>query len=261
MTPLAAQLSKQLTMPKGDQKPFWGANIEKLTITLNNAQFFEITAITNLLFDLIEKVQDNLDFVKKSSFLPSPLTWIELNTARVGRMAFVLSQIDEWIHFDLIWSERSSYIGKMNSDTLQVMLVKGKIALPQEFECETQQKTLYVLELNLALAHAALIAINSPGIIAHKKREPNKGLVRRINKKFGPGNFEVNGWTELQLKISKPQYIDDGEPHEDHITGKRALHFCRQHIRIRNNKLGYVTAHWRGDASIGVRQKSYTVKP
>lgn len=66
-------------------------------------------------------------------------------------------------------------------------------------------------------------------------------------------------WTEIKLQINKPADIDDGQPHADRVTGQRALHFCRSHLRVKRGKLEYVRSHWRGDASLGIRRSTYKV--
>lgn len=271
MTPLAAQLSKQLTMPEKDRYPFWKKEkpYEILFQTLNRSQFFEVTKILSLARTINDKIAETKDTsgFSKLSFLPSPWTWIEFNDVKNTRVAFhFIGHADKTkenaAHLCLYWSTRCSFLGTINLETFRMDFGPYKeTPLPPWFEGRTNEDTQNIILAYIAFASSSLIAINSPQIISQEKKEPNRGLIRRINKKFGAKNFPVNDWTELQLKISKPESIDDGQPHEDHITGKRALHFCRQHIRIRNNKLGYVTGHWRGDATIGVRQKSYTVKP
>ena len=53
---------------------------------------------------------------------------------------------------------------------------------------------------------------------------------------------------ETRLEIAKPRYLDDGEPHSDIITARRALHFCRKHIRVyHSGVLTYVTGQGTGE--------------
>lgn len=89
---------------------------------------------------------------------------------------------------------------------------------------------------------------------------PHRKVERELTKAFGLGKFPLRAWTELRLTVAKPAEIDDGESHEAHLTGRRALHFCRKHIRIRNGKLEYVSAHWRGDPALGIKQTRYKLR-
>jgi hypothetical protein len=112
--------------------------------------------------------------------------------------------------------------------------------------------------LLLKTAHLALVVINSPRIVLQQTSTPHRGLAKQITREKALDGFELRDWTEIRLQVTKPRYIDDGEPHEDVITGKRALHFCRPHIRIcSSGKLTYVREHWRGDPAIGVTQSRY----
>jgi hypothetical protein len=92
--------------------------------------------------------------------------------------------------------------------------------------------------------------------LAH--RFTHKGLARELKHSklgFGP----LRDWHEIKLEVTKPRDVDDGEAHSDVIIGKRALHFCRKHLRLWNGRLIPVREHWRGDASIGIRRGRYVV--
>jgi hypothetical protein len=84
--------------------------------------------------------------------------------------------------------------------------------------------------------------------------------VRELKRRPDLGIGELHDWHEIKLEIAKPRYLDDGEPHSDIITGRWALHFCRKHIRVyHSGVLTYVTGHWRGDPTIGLRRGRYAV--
>ena len=63
--------------------------------------------------------------------------------------------------------------------------------------------------------------------------------------------------TEIKLEITEPVDASHDPSMEAHYTGDRALHFCRAHLRIRLGKLEIVRSHWRGDASLGIKQSRY----
>jgi hypothetical protein len=104
-----------------------------------------------------------------------------------------------------------------------------------------------------------LALINSPRIIGRQQHMPSRVLEQKLTRGFGVGKFPLHAWTEIKLEVAKPIEIDDGEPHEAHLTGRRALHFVRKHLRLWNGELIYVTSHWRGDPALGIKQSRYRV--
>jgi hypothetical protein len=102
--------------------------------------------------------------------------------------------------------------------------------------------------------------INTPKIIMRQQHMPHRGLQRDLIKAGKVnGKYPLHAWTEILLRVRPPE-VSEGD-HEAHLTGARALHFVRKHIRIRLGKLEYVSAHWRGDASIGIKRSRYRVAP
>jgi len=100
--------------------------------------------------------------------------------------------------------------------------------------------------------------INSPKIVDRTEAAPSKGAIERVRASI-PDGFRLHPWSQIKLQIAKPASIDDGEPHAAIISGKRALHFCRAHIRFRLGRLEYVGSHWRGDPALGIRHATYKV--
>jgi hypothetical protein len=114
---------------------------------------------------------------------------------------------------------------------------------------------------------AALLAIiNTPKVVAHKKNHPmHAGLRRKIAHATGRvGKAKFQDWTEIVLQVSA-RLNAHGEPDDvgamQTLSGARALHLCRAHLRIRLGKLELVRQHWRGDPAAGISQSYYTVKP
>ncbi|QPF81665.1 hypothetical protein IC762_17725 [Bradyrhizobium genosp. L] len=100
-----------------------------------------------------------------------------------------------------------------------------------------------------------LAMINTPRIIGRCQHMPHAGLARDLRKRFGAGRFPLRAWTEIQLKVTPPEQ-GEGEA-EAHLTGARALHFCRAHLRVRLGRLELVSSHWRGDPALGIKQSKY----
>jgi hypothetical protein len=72
------------------------------------------------------------------------------------------------------------------------------------------------------------------------------------------GRFPLRAWTEIKLEVTPPKY--DGTEHEAMLTGGKALHFCRAHLRIRLGRVELVSAHWRGDPSLGLKRTRYSLQ-
>jgi hypothetical protein len=104
-----------------------------------------------------------------------------------------------------------------------------------------------------------LAIVNSPNIVGRRTHPPRKTVARKLSRSTGANIGPLHDWHEIKLEVNKPHDADDGEAHADVLTGKRALHFVRKFIRIRFGKLEYVRAHWRGDASVGIRRGRYVV--
>lgn len=106
-----------------------------------------------------------------------------------------------------------------------------------------------------------LAMINTPRIVGRRQHMPHRGLEKDLLRaRPVVGKFPLHAWTEIKLEVSPPR-IENSDVHEAHLTGARALHFCRAHLRIRNGYLEIVRAHWRGDASLGIKQSRYSVIP
>lgn len=106
--------------------------------------------------------------------------------------------------------------------------------------------------------YAMLSLINSPRIVARSEHKASSKLNKFLNRKGG-GQYNLLPWHEVFLDITPPPEAvaaADGAPR---LTGPRALHFCRQHIRIKRGKLELVRAHYRGSADVGIAQTQYRV--
>ena len=109
-----------------------------------------------------------------------------------------------------------------------------------------------------AWLYGLLAIINTPRVIMRRQHMPHAGLQRAlIASRRITGKYPLLAWQELQLKVQPPD-IDESD-HEAHLTGARALHFCRAHLRIRLGRLELVSAHWRGDPALGIKQTRYRV--
>jgi hypothetical protein len=203
------------------------------------------------------------------AFLPAPNTWIEWLEEDKKRRAVSLQEKT----FD--WKGKATKCIKMTSFTQELdgsFAAGGAGGINTEtgerFVFRFEDSLDYIAEKSRSFAQHAtgmacifLAIINSPRIIGQRKHAPHKGLMRDLARS-SVNLGKVHDWTEILLEVTKPRDIYDGEEHSDVITGRRALHFCRRHIRILSSgRLTYVTAHWRGDPALGTRQSTYAVAP
>jgi hypothetical protein len=264
VTPLAYKLAKQLVLPVKRREPFWAANFPNLRRALTDIHCFEVSAAIPMIEELASSTssmsEDQCDaFFGRMCFLPAPKTWLEWRHPGVGqRIALLLTERkDDWadveIFFDGSEIRTAGYAGKISLNDSTWSCPGVDVATPKEWEILPGK----AINGFLAAAHYILVLINTPRIIGRRQHMPHRGIERDLTAKMGRGKFPLHAWTEIELKIAKPTEIDDGEPHEAHLTGRRALHFCRAHLRIRLGRLEYVTSHWRGDPALGIKQSRY----
>ena len=270
MTPLAHQLAKQLLLRPQDRQHSWVVpqNSQFLRSALEGIHCFEVTEclplteeIQRLAARAAKQSEEHLDAMFGSyTFLPAPKTWLEWRqpSQLAPRTALLVEQIPDEEGRPPNRARCTVFTHAMAfgaGEIVQLTAAYGTIdTLPTV-------KGLSGSGTALQLAMMMLLLINSPKVIGRRQHMPHAGLERKLTQSFGVGTFPLHDWTEILLEVNKPLEIDDGEPHEAHLTGKRALHFCRKHIRIRLGRLEYVSAHWRGDPAIGIKRSRYTVTP
>lgn len=286
MTPLAQQLAKQLILPIRERETFWVEHSAALRAALEDTHFFEVTAAIPL-YDELGVAFNRMDtesrvgFSNEYSFLPAPKTWIEFRMDG-ERSALLLEQNEKktiatvsMFAEDFLEPAGQIFLTSDDKDDESaIILPSGRPParswiipkVEDEFDLSPagiQERIAIVAAHREAVmfAHGMLILINSPRIIGRRQNMPHRALEKQLTRALGAGKFPLHGWTEIKLEINKPPEIDDGESHEAHLTGRRALHFCRKHIRIRYGQLEYVSAHWRGDPALGIKRSRYTLVP
>lgn len=268
MTPLAFRLAKQLVEPVRKRVDPWKSNPKQLSTLLEDIHCFECTAafpmVTELCSTLKHQPEDTSDaYYAQLSFLPAPRTWIEW-TMYGCRMAIHLCEMQKGkASAILVFEEGAGPLGFISLESGDVEFPGGTFGIPTRLKEPLMHfaggsSNGLALQL-LALAHNFLVIINTPRIIGREQFMPHRDLERRFIRTFGAGKFPLHAWTEIKLSINKPPEIDDGEPHEAHLTGRRALHFCRAHLRLRCGQLEFVTSHWRGDPAIGIKRSRYAL--
>jgi hypothetical protein len=111
-----------------------------------------------------------------------------------------------------------------------------------------------------SLVYALLAMINSPRALARREHAPHKGLDRDLRRTGQPG---LRPWTEILLELPGGRRIerDDAAPPADGRGSAKAEHWVRMHPRFKLGRLEWVTAHKRGDPTLGTVQATYRVRP
>jgi hypothetical protein len=282
MTPLANYLTKRQLLPAWRRKRFHDP--DNCLKEMFDIHCFDCTAVAETAYELgnraarnsynkpiseqgmtIEEVVESFSNIDKAietlGFLPASNSWFEYiengeRWAVLVKHPTIRGEIDydgtDNLVADVFLFQRDAarFLGLWMLHTNLTFLFANT---PNK---KDQQELLGTSTL---FAMGCCLLINSPQIIGRTQHMPNQALERKLTQKFGVGKFPLHAWTEIHLKVNKPIEIDDGESHEAHLTGRRALHFVRKHIRIRLGRLEYVSAHWRGDPSIGIKQSRYKV--
>jgi hypothetical protein len=231
-------------------------------------QCFELSAVAEIGVDVL----DNPDWRPQHDaavFLPAPLTWLEfrpekrLNVAR--RWGFLLTQksaevfeICHATHTDAELSVTPAFIVRVSHGSVAVdceeTVRQWRLHHP-EIEPDHLRKGIEALAW---LVMGCLSIINTPAIFKHTEHEPHAGLRRELVRRglLEPSRRQ-RPWVEIKLDIRPPSDLPGGG---ERMTGTKALHFCRAHMRFRLGKVEWVRSHWRGDASKGVVRHDYRVR-
>jgi hypothetical protein len=265
MTPLAAFLAKQIVSRPKHREMFWRDenNLKQLDRSLSDIHCFEVSECVEVMLDMVTKFLYDRDAFKVEElfadygFLPAPKTWIEW-TDKGCRLAILFEQVGDFRAKATFFHQNTAVPAGFVSLKSQIQEdAAGKPRIPAWLLAEPSDDVAYQI---LSYAQVMLPLINSPHIIGRRSHDPNRALARKLMRQSA-GSFPLRAWTELLLQVNKPPDIDDGEPHETQLIGQRAFHFVRKHIRIRMGRLELVSAHWRGDIGLGVKQTRYHVAP
>lgn len=261
MTPLAHKIVNELTLPL-KRRAFVDA--AGMLPKMESIHCFECTAVREASDSLARELyaEGGCPMSDVLAFLPAPKTWIECQYPDGLRIGTLLlddgdgknfqvwlagaesSRLFSWQRGALVPYGTSSQYG-----TFQPILNPGGEGLVSGGD---------VTHL-VPLVYGFLALINTPRIIGRRQHMPHAGLQKRLLRSGVQGKYPLHAWTEILLEVHPP--VIDGEEHEAHLTGKRALHFCRAHLRIKNGRLERVRAHWRGDPALGMKQSRYRVVP
>jgi hypothetical protein len=252
MTPTIQAVLNDSTQPIRMRKFVDDGNV---LADLTSAHCFECSDVMGLAQDMAKR------FVRTGSseilgFLPSPVTVLDFKNPRWPiRTAIVLTEEDGGVS--------SSSVNVTRHELFSMKRRHIRNVLPPRHHYHptaiARGENLASLDEGEELILALLAIINSPRVIGQRQHMPHAGLQRKIAASRGMvGRYPLHAWHEVVLEVAPPR-IDDREPYETHLTGERALHFCRKHIRLRLGQLEWVSWHWRGNAALGIKQTRYRI--
>lgn len=255
MTPLAHRFVKQLTGPPTSRE-LKADVLDRIA----DAHCFDVTDAAELIAGLGSKLffehNEEGRFDPTLAFLPAPKTWIEYmeKGTRRGYLletpANVLSTAASLSNFETDGDGVKAWSGS----SLVLMANDPPCLMAAENDSDEARLDTYATEYFL---YAALAVINSPKTIGRTVHEPHRGLGRSL--KARGLMFPLRGWTEIKLQVNNP--VTSGEFEEGHLSGQKALHFCRAHLRIKMGRLEHVRAHWRGNPALGTKNARYKITP
>jgi hypothetical protein len=272
MTPLAHRIVRELTLPLKRRTFEDGCG---LLSRMSDVHCFDVSEVYEAARDLVVgsaaeipdteiRGQTILQRAKSisevTSFLPAPKTWLEWTNDVGGRSGVLLTEDGDWVRVRLAQSGGELFCSGEQQYRLS-------LSDPSAFQASKDgpmpddQVKPELASLMLRI-HGFLAMINTPRIIGRRQHMPHRGLERDLVRAMkSVGKFPLHAWTEIKLEVAAPRDMTSDGEHEAHLTGKRALHFCRAHLRIKLGRLEIVRAHWRGDGSLGIKQSRYKLVP
>lgn len=268
MTPLARRIVKNLTLPVKDRcQTDYGGLLHKM----DDVHCFGITEALPLVRDLAWNVlQEEID-VGGTCFLPASKTWIEYEEDGFLHGYLLLESSDRSTcsyHFAGNWSLNRDGSARIcpGNEFVSTRAAggfplgqsqKSAVNFPHSVTDPRNGKRFKRDAIGPFLI-AALALINTPRLIGRRQHMPHRGLERRLLKQQRSlGHFPLHAWSEIKLEVTPPEDASGSPPTEAHLTGRKALHFCRAHLRVRNGRVEIVRGHWRGDASLGIKRSRY----
>ncbi|MGF3026934.1 hypothetical protein ACQVP2_29470 [Methylobacterium aquaticum] len=258
MTPLAQRIARESLLPAKKQIFYPdGGSIPDLAA----APCFEVTDVWPLICQLASDV-DRITDGPATSFLPAPRFWAERrNTHHRGGMGMLIEHTGEPDVVNLTTFHDGPEQDALGETGRFVVRLTGDGAglIPQAGdECDAGWNSGGFGPQNLL--PALLLVINSPRVIARETQPPHRGLEKDLRAARREGaRFKLLPWTKIRLNITPPAASGETGEGGERITGAKALHFCRSHIRVRLGRLEIVKAHWRGDPELGIRRPTYAV--
>lgn len=266
MTPLAHAITKELLLPPNKRRIDDQCSLLQ---HMGGIHCFEVSEVWPLVTEMIasgklDTTEDETRFQEmagETSFLSAPKTWLEWRWNDM-RHAVLLSE--NGARAEMRQAAGRGGRAVTLAHVVQIGLgARGGDALEMVAPKDMGEEDISEWSALVAKLHVALALINTPRVIGRRQHMPHRGLERSLlASRKTVGEFTLQPWTEIKLEVERPSEDVGGDPMgEAHLTGQKALHFCRSHLRVRLGQVEIVRAHWRGDAALGIRQSTYTVVP
>ena len=99
---------------------------------------------------------------------------------------------------------------------------------------------------------ATLSIINTPRILRSEEVLPNRGLVRDLHQAgYGAEKLPVHASATIHLDPTPFGTEGPTGPGESRLTGPRAPHWCRAHLRLQRGRIVLVKAYQCGSGEVG----------
>ncbi|MER9662306.1 hypothetical protein [Mesorhizobium sp. M0159] len=258
MTPLAQYLLNDWCQPIKNRTV---SDPHGLMPVIREAKCFECSSLWPFYVELAESDSTQADLLASGQvFAPAPVTFLD----------FVPEKPNKFRTGIIIVEESNSDMRIFACSKLKMVPV-GLIKSSQTYSRGSapayfHEKSIDVSDARdlIGIAFSFLTLINTPNIVGRVTHLPHSGLQKRLARQLGmTGKFPLHAWTEITLCIDPSGYdvAAENKVVEAYLSGQKCLHFVRSFLRWRLNRFERVKAHWRGDASLGIKRSRYVVQP
>jgi hypothetical protein len=231
----------------------------------SDLHFFEVSAVLDAARQNAFKVVTHLS--ERLAFLPASRTWIEYLEPECSgaRLAFRLVRPGgkDYANVEMFTRQQDDGIAYRGLGFRLPLVGSGEVGtfhrVRGSWASEQNDEAGHAF---CGLIYTLLGMINTPRIFGRRQHMMHAGLQRKlVAAKPLVGKWPLQAWHELTLEVSPTRIIDSAKEHEAKLTGERALHFVREHLRFRFGMWIQVTEHWRGNGALGIKRTRYSVKP
>lgn len=255
MTPLAARIANELTLPHRKRTFFDPCGVLS---RISEAHCFECTEIHPLMEEMYyagAADKPTAESMAQDAFLPAPVTWLEWKHEDApDRFGLMLVQGPDEHTFARI-------VACVGKEFYSATVIDGDLRpcdakfddLPDgttwlDFLVEDTRE-IFCVSLTM------LVLINQQQIIERHRRPSHAGLRRNLHRAVG--KYPLLAWEEIKLRVDGPRDVSSRAPGVRVSTEDMPLHFVRAHHRKTLVWRDVVKAHWRGNPALGMKQTRY----
>lgn len=251
MTPLAHDIALDACEPIRRRRH---GNLCAELRLLDGVHFFELSAAMEDARELAVLLHRAPATRSRLAFLPADRTWLEWQEN--GRRGALLLQAGGTANTADVISVGQSDDQRTIGVAGRGWLGLGRAAAP----IGSAMPSAPDASLADHLVYGFLALVNSPRTIGRRSHLPHAGLQRRLAAARGMvGKFPLQAWTEIVLDVGPPR-VEAASLGQTHLSGRKALHFVRRHLRLVGDLPIVVSPHWRGDPALGIRRSRYRVE-